>query len=206
MDINYENILREKFNREYLIELFNERNESINDFATAINVSPNTILRWLSGERTPYKKYVKLLASYFNVSFENFYKEKNMKEFTAKEEEFYHDELNNDAIEYTSLSREKFVEIWKEVFSSKDNIDLQEKFFDLILNGYEDERLKCWYYDDEVYLFDKYSFLMVNWYKLSHVGRVLKIVSGQSRDKNVLYLEDSIRDLFKRFLLVINKN
>lgn len=62
-------------------------------------------------------------------------------------------------------------EIFRKIISNL--IDDIENFYDVIEYGYEGDRFKAWYYEEEVYILDKGNFIILNWYKLTHIGRCL---------------------------------
>ena len=77
-------------------------------------------------------------------------------------------DFNNKMINYP-IEREKFVLIVSELFGEN-----EDKLYDLILDGVETDSFKMWYnFEDEVYILHKTSGILVNWYKLYHVGRGL---------------------------------
>nr|DAU41978.1 MAG TPA: hypothetical protein [Caudoviricetes sp.] len=68
---------------------------------------------------------------------------------------------------YYFVDRDIFIKIISNLI---DNI---ENFYDTIEYGYEGDKFKAWYYNEEVYIMDKTNFIIINWYKLTHIGRYL---------------------------------
>lgn len=56
--------------REHLLHLLQTRNLSMKALGEEINVTPATLSRYLSGDRTPDLPYVVKIASYFSVSID----------------------------------------------------------------------------------------------------------------------------------------
>lgn len=89
--------------------------------------------------------------------------------------------FNNKMINYP-IDRIKFSLLFDNYFVNNED-NLETKIFDLILDGAETDSFKMWYNyeDEEVYILHKTSGIVVNWYKLYHVGRAL------SSNKNLTY-------------------
>lgn len=81
--------------------------------------------------------------------------------------------FNNEMINYP-IERIKFSLLFDSYFVDNED-NLESKFFELILDGAETDSFKMWYNfeDEEVYILHKTSGILVNWYKLYHVGRCL---------------------------------
>lgn len=62
-------------------------------------------------------------------------------------------------------------DIFRKIISNL--IDDIDNFYDIVEYGYEGEVYKSWYYNEEVYIMNKESFTIINWYKLTHIGRCL---------------------------------
>lgn len=56
--------------REHLRHLMQTRNLSMKALGEELNVTPATLSRYLSGDRTPDLPYVVKIASYFNISID----------------------------------------------------------------------------------------------------------------------------------------
>lgn len=54
--------------REHLKQLIQSRGKTVKDFAYEVDITPATISRYLTGDRTPELQYVVKLAEYFGVS------------------------------------------------------------------------------------------------------------------------------------------
>ena len=54
--------------RDSLVQLRHEQNMTHKQFAKCINVSERTLTRWMSGEREPSLKHLKVIVDRFNIA------------------------------------------------------------------------------------------------------------------------------------------
>ena len=78
-----------------------------------------------------------------------------------------HYEINT--IHELSEYRDNFTKILKNYF--KDNLSL---LLDKIEEGYSNSHFICFIEDIEVYIIYKHNYIIINWYKLNHIGRCLR--------------------------------
>ena len=87
-----------------------------------------------------------------------------------------------------TITREQFAAIFDKVFFSSS----YNEIFDKIFEGFTTTHYKCFYHDETVYIVDLDNEELITWYKLSHVGRALKITKD---DATIEYIES----MFKEF-------
>lgn len=87
----------------------------------------------------------------------------------------------------TSITREQFTLAFKKYFGNN-----PDKLFREILKGFTTTNYKCFYYDETVYIVDLCNEELITWYKISHIGRALKITKD---DATIDYIEN----MFKEF-------
>lgn len=71
-----------------------------------------------------------------------------------------------DAMEQYHFEREDFCNVFNEVFTSEQ----YGKFFDLLTSGYSSYGFILTRYDDDFYILDTETGLLITWYK--HLGRI----------------------------------
>lgn len=86
------------------------------------------------------------------------------------------------------MDRNKFVDLVKWC-ANKHKISVNW-LLDLIEEGYEDDCYKIFYTNENVYIMDLDQVTVINWYKISHVGRCLTLVGFSSV---VSTMEEQIR-------------
>ncbi len=98
-----------------------------------------------------------------------------------------HKRTTFDDAEQYPISRDIFAELFKEL----------DTFIGLNMPGYENNDVKLWYYDNEIYIMYKPAMIVVNYYKLGHVGRTntssIKLTVDEYK-KFVSIVEHSITD------------
>ena len=76
------------------------------------------------------------------------------------------------------MDRNKFTNIIDECIK-KYHIKI-DWLLDLIEQGYEDECYKLFYANNEVFIIDLDQISIINWYKITHIGRCLTLVGFSS--------------------------
>lgn len=84
------------------------------------------------------------------------------------------------------MERDKFIEILEKHFNGKE----LDELFDYITEGFVSESFKLLLQDEEVYIICLSSGVIINWYKLCHVGRCLNF--------NTKLSEDELDDIFEK--------
>jgi len=84
------------------------------------------------------------------------------------------------------LERDKFIEIFQPI----ENLLIDKYDF-----SYENELIKIWYWEDEVFILEKQTGILVNWYK--HLGRANYV--------NKKLTEKEIREFAVRVLLQLKE-
>lgn len=87
------------------------------------------------------------------------------------------------------ITRDEFRKVWSETIRNTDRV------LDLIEQGYEGYRFKMWYYDSEAYILNKKEGILINWYKISHIGRCLFISHDISLEKLIEMFNELIDEL-----------
>ena len=96
------------------------------------------------------------------------------------------------------IERDKFRDIFFEVFK---NIELS-KIYDFIEQGYFRENLICCYVGGQVHLITEYNgeTVHITWYKISHVGRCLEILtpnkSSYTEEELILLVKYVLTELY----------
>ena len=89
--------------------------------------------------------------------------------------------------------RKDIQEAYDEVFYSDKYKDID--FIGLIADGLSTENYEAFLKDEEVYIIDWKNKRLVNWYKLGHVGRCLRVIgSPMDRDAFVELFEDIVKE------------
>ena len=78
------------------------------------------------------------------------------------------------------MERENFMNLFLHYLG--DNLKNYD-ILDIIENGYETAKFKCWYFNenDEAYILNKVNGVIICWYKLTHIGRSLFIINDNSK-------------------------
>lgn len=101
-------------------------------------------------------------------------------------------------LEEYPIEREEFVTAFCSVLDSEnDSVITNTDIYDIITEGYEGDTYKCWLYDDEVYILNKDTGDLVNWYKIGHIGRCLTSTLGSNSSDYVKFfvgLADEMRE------------
>lgn len=76
------------------------------------------------------------------------------------------------------MTREDFMATFSSVFADEEGwikFDQQRimDILDVIEEGFENDKCKLWEWESEVYILWKETGLVINWYKLTHIGRSL---------------------------------
>ena len=90
-----------------------------------------------------------------------------------------------DSMEQYHFEREDFCNVFNEVFTNEQ----YGKLFDLLTSGYNSYEFILTRYDDDFYILDTETGLLITWYK--HLGRV-----NMTNDKN-LTLDELKTELIK---------
>lgn len=88
-------------------------------------------------------------------------------------------------MEQYHFEREDFCNVFNEVFTSEQ----YDKLFDLLTSGYSNDGFILTRHDDDFYILDTETGLLITWYK--HLGRI-----NMTNDKN-LTLDELKRELDK---------
>lgn len=90
-----------------------------------------------------------------------------------------------DTMEQYHFEREDFCNVFNEVFTNKQ----YDKLFDLLTSGYSSYEFILTRHDDDFYILDTETGLLITWYK--HLGRI-----NMTNDKN-LTLDELYQELIK---------
>lgn len=85
------------------------------------------------------------------------------------------------------IKRNDFVTLFYEI--------LGESFLGIIHGGKENDAYKVWCFNQEVYLLQKDTGVIINWYKLNHVGRDLSFNTEISSLQLYEFLNDLKEEL-----------
>lgn len=98
-----------------------------------------------------------------------------------------------DNMEQYHFEREDFCNVFDEVFTSEQ----YNKLFDILTSGYNSYKFILTRYDDDFYILDTETGLLITWYK--HLGRI-----NMTNDKN-LTLDELKIELTKLKIDLINE-
>lgn len=98
-----------------------------------------------------------------------------------------------DNMEQYHFEREDFCNVFDEVFTSEQ----YNKLFDILTSGYNSYKFILTRYDDDFYILDTETGLLITWYK--HLGRI-----NMANDKN-LTLDELKIELTKLKIDLINE-
>ena len=91
------------------------------------------------------------------------------------------------------MERETLIEAYEEVFEKGEykNFD----FLGFIADGYSSSNYDIFLHEEEVYIIDWKNNRFINWYKLSHIGRCLRIIGTDPTKEDIIKLfKDIIKD------------